>query len=127
MSVCFIAGTIVKALQVSAFTLAWTHSVEKTDWQEDWRVTRNGLMLVEARVKGSGAGIDPPAHARLVDGWWRWRPPTVSRSEVTLANSGAVPDWRICVGGRCAPLHATIGLAAGTGPVVMQRCPENAS
>ena len=60
MSVCFVAGAIVKTLQVSAFTLVWTHSVQKTDWQEDWRASPDGLLLTEARVKGSGAGIDPP-------------------------------------------------------------------
>jgi hypothetical protein len=87
MSVCFIAGAIVKTLQVSAFTLVWTHSVQKTDWQEDWRASPDGLLLTEARVKGSGAGIDPPAEARLVDGWWRWRPQAVTRSEVILSQS----------------------------------------
>jgi hypothetical protein len=68
MSICFIAGGIAKALQVTAFTLVWTHSVQKTDWQEDWQVSAGGLTLVEARIKGSSAGIDPPAEARLVDG-----------------------------------------------------------
>jgi hypothetical protein len=45
MSVCFIAGAVAKTLQVTAFTLVWTHSVQKTDWQEDWRVTGDGLAL----------------------------------------------------------------------------------
>ena len=96
MSVCFIAGGIAKTLQVTAFTLAWTHSVQKTEWQEDWQVSAGGLTLVEARIKSSGAGVDPPAEARLVDGWWRWRPAPVNRSEVVLAHSGAAGDWRIC-------------------------------
>jgi len=29
---------------------------------------------VQARVKGFGAGMEPPAGARLVDGWFQWRP-----------------------------------------------------
>ena len=45
---------VVKTLALAAFTLAWTHSIEKIDWQEDWRVTPQGLELVQARVKGSG-------------------------------------------------------------------------
>ncbi len=123
MSVCFIAGAVTKALQVTAFTLVWTHSVERTDWQEDWRVSQDGLTLVEARIKGSGAGIDPPPDARLIDGWWRWTPAPVNHSEVVLGHSGAVGDWRICTAGTCAPLHATIGADARAGPVIMRRCP----
>jgi hypothetical protein len=121
MSVCFVAGGFAKTLHVAAFTLAWTHSVQKTDWQEDWQVAAGGLTLIEARIKSSGAGIDPPADARLVDGWWRWRPAPVSRSEVVLARSGAAGDWRICAGGSCAPLQQTIDAALG--PVTMRACP----
>ncbi|MFX6230366.1 DUF1850 domain-containing protein, partial [Acinetobacter baumannii] len=33
----------MKSLAVAAFTLSWTHSVEKVEWQEDWRVTPQGL------------------------------------------------------------------------------------
>jgi hypothetical protein len=33
-----------------------------------------GLELVQARVKGSGAGMEPPPEARLVDGWFQWQP-----------------------------------------------------
>jgi hypothetical protein len=122
MSVCFIAGQIAKTLQVTAFTLVWTHSVEKTDWQEDWRIGHDGLVLVEARIKGSGAGVDPPADARLVDGWWRWAPEPVSRSEVVLARSVAVDDWRICADGRCRTLESMFGSAAVTGAVSMRAC-----
>ena len=123
MSVCFIAGAVTKALQVTAFTLVWTHSVERTDWQEDWRVSARRPHAGEARIKGSGAGIDPPPDARLIDGWWRWNPAPVNRSEVVLGHSGAAGDWRICTAGTCAPLHETIGADATAGPVIMRRCP----
>lgn len=121
MTVCFIAGAVIKAVQVAAFTLAWTHSVQKTEWQEDWQVSHEGLILVEARIKSSGAGVDPPPDARLVDGWWRWRPERVGRSEVILGHSGAAGDWRLCAHGTCADLHERLGVAAD-GPVIMQRC-----
>jgi hypothetical protein len=125
MSVCFVVGAIVKTLQVSAFTLVWTHSVQKTDWQEDWRVSPDGLLLTGARVKGSGAGIDPPAEARLVDGWWRWRPQAVARSEVILSQSSAAGDWRICANGRCRTLADILGPAAASAPVAMRSCAAN--
>lgn len=74
LSLCLASLGVVKTLSVAAFTLVWTHSVEKVDWQEDWRVTSHGLQLVQARVKDSGAGMEPPPEARLVDGWFQWQP-----------------------------------------------------
>ena len=122
MGVCFIAGAVAKTLQVTAFTLAWTHSVQKTDWQEDWRVSANGLALVEARIKGSGAGVDPPADARLMDGWWRWRPAAEARKEVMLAHSGAIGDWRVCTSGRCRTLPDIFGHSLAAEPILMRSC-----
>jgi hypothetical protein len=60
LSLCLASAGVVKTLSIAAFTLVWTHSIEKTDWQEDWRITPKGLELVQARVKGSGAGMEPP-------------------------------------------------------------------
>ena len=122
MSVCFIAGAVTKTLQVTAFTLVWTHSVQKTDWQEDWRVMADGLALVEARIKGSGAGVDPPAEARLIDGWWRWHPMPTPRKDVILGHSGAVGDWRICTGSRCRTLPDIFGRPLAAEPIVMSSC-----
>jgi hypothetical protein len=42
MSLCLASLGVVKTLSIVAFTLVWTHSVEKVDWQEDWRVTPTG-------------------------------------------------------------------------------------
>jgi hypothetical protein len=74
LSLCLASAGVVKTLSIAAFTLVWTHSIEKVEWQEDWRITPQGLELVQARVKGSGAGMEPSADARLVDGWFQWRP-----------------------------------------------------
>jgi hypothetical protein len=122
MSVCFIAGAVTKTLQVTAFTLVWTHSVQKTDWQEDWRVTADSLTLVEARIKDSGAGVDPPAEAQLIDGWWRWRPVPTRRKEVILGHSDAAGDWRICTSGRCRTLPDIFGHPLAGEPIVMRSC-----
>lgn len=42
MSLCLVTASGLKALALSAFTLVWTHSIAKVDWQEDWRVTPPG-------------------------------------------------------------------------------------
>ena len=74
MSLCVSPAPRRSASRSTAFTLGWTHSVEHVRWEEDWRVTPAGLELVEARVQGSGAGMEPPEGARLAGGWWTWRP-----------------------------------------------------
>ena len=122
MSLCFATAGGVKALALSAFTLVWTHSIEKVDWQEDWRVTPAGLELVQARVKGTGAGMEPPPEARLVDGWFQWQP-RKTMTEVALGNSGAAGEWRLCVDGQCRTLSQIFGITIGSNVTTMSACP----
>jgi hypothetical protein len=122
LSLCLASAGVVKTLSIAAFTLAWTHSIEKTDWQEDWRVTPQGLELVQARVKGSGAGMEPPAEARLINGWFRWRPKFAPMPEVVLGNSGAAGEWRLCHDGSCRTLSDIFGHPVGTDTTTMKAC-----
>lgn len=89
MSLCVAAAAGVLRLAAASFTLGWTHSVEHVRWEEDWRVAPQGLVLVAARVQGSGAGMEPPDDARLTGGWWTWAPTLAPRPEILLAASGA--------------------------------------
>jgi hypothetical protein len=110
MNLC-VAGAATLRLAVTAFTLAWTHSVEHLRWEEDWRVTPAGLEIVEARVKGSGAGMDPPEGARLDGGWWRFRPERPPQRQLLLASSGATGGgWTLCAAGACREFGATAGV-----------------
>lgn len=122
MSLCLISAGVTKTLAVTAFTLVWTHSIEHIDWQEDWRVTPQGLELVQARVKGSGAGMEPPPEARLVDGWFQWRPARAAMPEVILGNSGLAGEWRLCQGGQCRTLSALLGHNVGPHATTMRAC-----
>ena len=122
LSLCLASAGIVKTLAVAAFTLAWTHSIEKIDWQEDWRVTPQGLELAQGRVKGSGAGMEPPPEARLIDGWFRWQPARAPMPEVILGNSGAAGEWRLCNDGNCRTLSDIFGHPVGTDVTTMKAC-----
>jgi hypothetical protein len=104
MALCIASGGAVVKLALAAFTLAWTHSVEKTTWEEDLRVEGDRLVLVEARIKGSGAGMEPPPGAVLQAGFWHYRPNLPPLPELELANSGATADWRLCAENWCKPL-----------------------
>ncbi|MBK9443623.1 MAG: DUF1850 domain-containing protein [Comamonadaceae bacterium] len=57
---------------VTAFTLAWTHSIEQVRWEEDYAVLPGDapgqppmLQARQARIKGSAANMEPPDDAVL--------------------------------------------------------------
>src|SRR3982074_853823 len=122
LSLCLASLGVVKTLSIAAFTLVWTHSIEKTDWQEDWRITPQGLQLMQARVKGSGAGTEAPSDTRLVDGWFQWQPKRAAMPEVVLGNSGAAGEWRLCVAGNCRTLSEIFGHPVGVNVTTMRAC-----
>lgn len=104
MSACLLIAGAPLWLAGGLFTLTWTHSVERTAWQETWRVAPPLLHLETSRVKGSGAGMEPGPGARLEDGWWTWHA-TTALPALSLANSGATDgDWTFCADGRCRTL-----------------------
>jgi hypothetical protein len=106
----------------AAFTLAWTHSVEKTRWEEDWRLTTAGLEITEARIQGSGAGMEPPPDAVFDGHAWHYRPKLPPQKAITLARSGATGgSWQICFAGACRDLPERSGTAED--PVVLEPCP----
>ncbi len=119
MSLCVLAGTAVLALQAEAFTLGWTHSTAQTRWEEDWSLDASKLTLHRARVRGSGAGMEPPEGAALADGWWVWTPTLPPQPELVLAASGATGNgWTLCIPGRCLELGAEPGP-----PIRIAPCP----
>jgi hypothetical protein len=102
--ICLAAGALHAVLLANAFTLSWTHSVEKTEWQEDYRVVSGTLRLEAARIKGSGAGMEPPADAVLRDGWWEYRPHLAPMPALRLTFSHATADYRLCWAEGCKSL-----------------------
>ncbi|MBX3654204.1 MAG: DUF1850 domain-containing protein [Ramlibacter sp.] len=92
---------------VQRFTLAWTHSIEKIRWEEDYAVDRASsprLRATAARIHGSGAGMEPPDDAVLRNGWYEYTPTTPPLQVLRLTRSPYTADYDWCVGGRCQPL-----------------------
>jgi hypothetical protein len=119
-AVCLlVAGTLRATLPTDVFTVAWDHSVEKTRWEEDYRVEAAHtdaaridalrLVAVESRVEGFGAGMEPAPGASLRQGVWRWRPALPPLPELRLTVSPYTADYRICWNGGCQPLHTLAG------------------
>lgn len=104
----FVAGVVRATLPASEFTVAWDHSVEKTRWEERYRIDGRAIRMIEARVQGFGAGMEPPPEATLHDGWWTWRPGGAPFAQLRLTLSPYTRDYDICWAGRCKPLRALV-------------------
>ncbi len=119
MSTCLMVGAALLALTTPEFTLRWTHSVEKIDWIESYRITGQNLTLIRAAIKGSGAGMEPADDARLEDGWWVWSP-NQTLPALTLAASGATGGgWQLCANNTCQ----TLGTKTSP-PITLKPCPK---
>ena len=121
MSLCLAAAGLAVQIAAHDFTLSWTHTIEKTVWEEDWRIEAGRLHLLEARVKGSGAGMEPPASAVLRDGFYAWQPDIPPLKELVLRRAEQAGDWSLCAIGRCATL--VDWLSADADPVRLSACP----
>lgn len=102
--ICLAAAGLVAALGAATVELSWTHSVERTVWRETWRAADGLVHLDQAAIRGTGAGMEMPADARLVDGWYIWQPRLPPRKGVLLTRSGATADYTLCVATDCRPL-----------------------
>ncbi|MCW2243813.1 DUF1850 domain-containing protein [Azospirillum canadense] len=126
LCIAVLGGAVLAALPGPSFTLSWTHSIEKTEWRESWTISGDRLRLAEARVKGTGAGMEPPPDARLVGGWFVWTPRLDPQERIVLAASTFTADHTLCAGDDCRPLHGWIKGATGgatPGPLELRVCP----
>jgi len=122
MALCIAAGGAVIALAMQAFTIAWTHSIEKVRWEEDYRIEGSMLRLVEARVSGHGAGMEPPPGSRLEHGTWHYTPSLPLLPELRLTHSGYTADYELCSDGRCEALSVHAPKAASGEAVRLYAC-----
>jgi len=108
LCIALIGGASATVLPTDRLTLSWLHTVEGTPWEEDYVIRAGALVVTEARVKRSGAGMDPPSGATWSGGWWHYVPPLGALHEVTLANSSFAAGYTVCWGGSCQPLNRMV-------------------
>ncbi|WP_271411110.1 DUF1850 domain-containing protein [Pseudomonas sp. Q1-7] len=122
-----LAGSVWATLPAEPFTLAWRHTVEKVRWEEDYRVTPQGLRLDEARVRGSGAGMEIPQDAVLRDGAWHYRRELPPLQPLRLGRTPEAGDYQLCRSGECRELTHWLGPPRADRPAVELWSCEGAS
>jgi hypothetical protein len=110
IAIAGIAGVVV--LPTDTITLSWKHTVEGTPWEEDYVIRDGRLVVAEARVKRSGAGMEAPEGAVWVQGWWHYVPSLAPLREIVLANSSFASGYKVCWASQCRALNTIV--AAGT-------------
>ena len=123
MPLCLAAGAVTATLAIESFTLAWTHSIEKVRWEEDWHIQGKALVITEARIRGTGAGMEPPADAVLKDGAWHYRPKVGPLARLRLAHSPYTTGYQLCIAGKCGPLAEHLPGAENPSTIVLEACP----
>lgn len=122
MALCLTAGAVSAVIAAQAFTLAWTHSIEKVRWEEDWQIESAQLRVVAARIRGTGAGMEPPADAVLRDGVWHYRPAVPAVSRLILPDSTYTAAYELCVDGTCRPLRDYLPADGQVQTVLLESC-----
>lgn len=122
MALCLASGTLAAMLSINSFTLAWTHSIEKIRWEEDWQVAGGRLHLQTARIRGSGAGMEPPADAVFKDGVWHYHPKMKPLASVQLAHSPYTAGYQLCSGGQCRALASYLSGLPATASITLRAC-----
>jgi hypothetical protein len=123
MPLCLAAGAVTATLAIESFTLAWTHSIEKIRWEEDWRIEGKTLLIAEARIRGTGAGMEPPPNAVFKDGSWHYHPTVGALAQLRLAHTPYTPGYDLCVAGKCGPLADRLPGAENPSTIVLEVCP----
>jgi hypothetical protein len=122
MSLCLAAGAVSAVLAANAFTLSWTHSIEKVRWEEDWRAVDGKLSIIAARIRGTGAGMEPPADAVLKNGIWHYRPALPPQEVLRLTHSPHTAGYELCVEGHCRPLADHLPEVDNTAVIELRGC-----
>jgi hypothetical protein len=128
LGICMTAAVLSISLPLQAFTLSWNHSIEKILWEEDYQVVASAsgarLLLLEARIRGSGAGMEIPPDAVFKNGVWHYTPTLAPLERLQLARFGEVRDYSVCWQGHCRSMTDLVAPAAKAPLVQVFACEQ---
>ena len=111
-------------LPVERFTLAWTHSIEKVRWEEDYILRERKLVPVAGRVQGNGAGMEIPTGAELRNDVWHYVPALGPLPVLRLARSAYASDYEICRDGHCQRIAQLLPTSKIDDFLEIKPCPQ---
>ena len=112
---CLAAGKLLAAIPLTSFTLAWTNPADQVRWEENWRITKGELRLVEARKRGDGRelALDPVLTGSAPAKQW-----------MIISNGPGAPVYEVCVEGRCRPLLKLLPGIEPNSSIELSVCPD---
>lgn len=122
MGLCLSAGALFATLHTQSFTLAWMHSVEKIRWEEDWKVENSTLLLTSARIKGTGAGMEPPLGSFFHDGAWHYTPTIKPLKSLILTHSPYTKEYELCIDFTCKPISSYLPNLEESTTITLEVC-----
>lgn len=127
-ALCLKTG-LMSVILGSEITLSWQHSVEKIVWQEDYKVDQQSIVLIEARVRGTGAGMEIPEGAVYVNdktskqfGAWQYQPKNHRFESINLTHSTYTSPYQICQQHVCQTLPQLMPSIADNAVVELTAC-----
>ena len=114
---CLTAGKLFAAIPLTSFTLAWSNPVDQVRWEENWRISKGELRLVESRKRGDSREL--VLDTVLTGG------SETAKQWMMISNGLGAPSYEICVDGRCRPL---LNLLPGIEPnssIELSVCPDD--
>jgi hypothetical protein len=103
-----VAPTLTITFPTRELTLSWIHTIEKVPWAEVYEVRKGKLVLREAQIVSSGAGMDAPTDATWEGRAWRYSPHIDLQGGLALANSEFAGGYTLCWSGACEALASFV-------------------
>lgn len=110
---CITAGKLLLAIPVSSFTLMWTNPADQVRWEQQWRVSKGELRLLEAKKPRAGLALDT-----VLTG------DASAKQNFVLSNAAGAPVYELCLDGRCRPLLSLLPGIESNSNIEFSACPE---
>lgn len=113
---CLTAGKLLAAIPLTSFTLAWTNPTDQVRWEENWRIVKGELRLVESRKRGDGRelALDP-----VLTGAGE-----TAKQWMVISSGPGAPTYELCIDGRCRPLLNLIPGIEPNSSIELSVCPD---
>ena len=118
------SATVVESSSISALTTSvGVEFVQHQELQAFAVIHHPAIHLVEARVLGSGAGMEAPAGSRFERGVWHYDPHVAPLQVLRLTHSIYTAGYEICHDGACQALAESAPRATNGDVIALSACP----